>query len=205
MAILAATFAGSVRCRGFCLVTHPVWIGALLFALALGIATPPSSIAQSPAYSEFQIKAAFLVNFPKYAEWPPESFPTTNSPIIIAVLAETRVADEIEKVIGGYTFRGRGFVLHRLASGEEPGACHILFMSAAEQQHSPTLLVKLKNTSVLTVGESDDFLASGGIINLARQNQKIAMEVNLIAAGNARIKISSKLLNLAKVVEGKSN
>lgn len=162
------------------------------------------SIAEEPMPSEYQVKAAFLINFPKYVDWPAEAFAGTNSPVVLAVPGETKVAGEIQKVIAGRTVNGREIVLKRLASGEESGVCHILFISAAEQRRSPNLLAKLKDGGVLTVGESDDFLESGGIINLARRDQKIALEVNLTAAGNARIKISSKLLSVASVVKGKS-
>lgn len=154
--------------------------------------------------SEYQVKAAFLINFPKYVDWPAEAFAATNSPIVIAVLGQTKVTAEIQKIIPGRTVNGREFVLKRLASGEASGVCHILFISAAEQQHSPSLLTQLKDASVLTVGESDDFLERRGIINLARRDQKIALEVNLTAADKARIKISSKLLGVASVVKGKS-
>jgi hypothetical protein len=162
------------------------------------------SIAEEPMPSEYQVKAAFLINFPKYVEWPAEAFAATNSPIVIAAMGETKVAAEIEKIITGRTVNGREIVLKRLASHEEPGVCHILFISAAEQQHSPNLCTQLKDISVLTVGESDDFLDRGGIINLARRDQKIAVQVNLTAADKARIKISSKLLGVAGVVKGKS-
>jgi hypothetical protein len=91
-----------------------------------------------------------------------------------------------------------------VAPGEELGNCHILFISSAEQQRAPSLLAKLRDTSILTVGESDDFLERGGIINLARRDQKIALEVNLVAANTAGIQISSKLLKVASVVKGKA-
>ena len=162
------------------------------------------SIAEEPMPSEYQVKAAFLINFPKYVDWPVEAFAGTNSPVVLAVSGETKVAGEIQKVIAGRTVNGREIVLKRLTSGEESGGCHILFISAAEQRRSPNLLANLKDSSILTVGESDDFLESGGIINLARRDQKIALEVNLTAAGNARIKISSKLLSVASVVKGQS-
>ena len=168
------------------------------------IAGTSVSIAADPPASEYQVKAAFLINFPKYVDWPAGVFAGTNSPIVLAVLGETKVAEEVQKVIAGRTVNDREIVLKRLASGEESGVCHILFISAAEQQHTPNLLAKLKDTSILTVGESDDFLDQGGIINMARRNQKIALEVNLTAADKARIKISSKLLSLASVVKGKS-
>ncbi len=176
---------------------------ALLMLVAAWIAETPVSGAEEPL-PEYQVKAAFLINFPKYVDWPAEAFAETNSPIIIAVPGETKVTEEIEKVIAGRTVNGRKIVLKRLASGEEPGVCQILFISATEQQRSPNLLARLKDASVLTVGESNDFLEQGGIINLARRDQKIAMEVNLTAAEKARIKVSSKLLAVAGVVKGKS-
>jgi hypothetical protein len=172
--------------------------------MAMGwVAVTSVSIAEEPLASEHQVKAAFLVNFPKYVDWPSGAFAETKSPIVIAVLGETPVTEEIQKVIEGRTVNGRKIILKRLASGEEPGVCHILFISAVEQRHLPEVLVKLKDASVLTVGESDNFLEDGGIINLARRDQKIALEVNLIAANKAQIKISSKLLSVASLMKSK--
>jgi hypothetical protein len=176
----------------------------LLVTAAGWIAGTSASIAEEPQPSEYQVKAAFLVNFPKYVDWPTNTFAGMNSPIVIAVLGESRVVEEIQKVIAGRTVNGRQIVLKRLASGAEPGACQILFISSAEQQLSPNLLVRLKDAGILTVGESDNFLEGGGIINLVRRDQKIALEVNLTAAATARINISSKLLGVASVVKGKS-
>ena len=171
---------------------------ALLFVMLVF----PVAIAEEPLASEYQVKAAFLINFPKYVDWPAETFAASNSPIIIAVFGESKVTDEIKKIIAGRTVNGREIILKRLASGAESGGCHILFISAAEQRNSPNLLAAPQG-GVLTVGESDDFLERGGIINLTRRVQKIALEVNLTAADAARIKISSKLLGVASVVKGK--
>jgi hypothetical protein len=176
-----------------------------LFVIAAGwIVGISDSIAEEPLHSEYQVKAAFLVNFPKYVDWPSNAFATGNSPIVIAVPGETKVTEEIQKVIAGRTVNGREISLKRLASGEEPGVCHILFISATEQRYSPNLFAKFKDGGVLTVGETDNFLERGGIINLVRRDQTIALEVNLTAASNARIKISSQLLSVASVVKGKS-
>lgn len=152
---------------------------------------------------ESQIKAAFLVNFPKYVDWPAEAFVQTNSPVIIAVLGRTEVTAELRKIITGRSVNGRPLLLKPLASGEEPGSCHILFISATAPELSPDVLARLTADAVLTVGESAEFLERGGIINLARREQKIALEVNLPAAEHARIEISSKLLSVARVVKAK--
>jgi hypothetical protein len=206
MAILALNFRPSARAprprrrepglRAFVLAAIMLVAGGTLGTLAGFTAEAPPS--------EYQVKAAFLINFPKYAEWPAEAFAETNSPIVIATLGETKVTAELQKLILGRTVNGREIVLKSLATGEEPGVCHILFISAAGQQHSPGLLAKLNRTGILTVGESDAFLESGWILNLARRDQKIGLEVNLDAASSSRIKISSKLLSVANVVKGKS-
>jgi hypothetical protein len=181
---------------------HPT---SLLSAMALALMLfAAGARAQETAPSEDQVKAAFLINFPKYADWPAEAFAETNSPVVLAVDNESKVAGELQKVIAGRRVNGRRIVLKRLAAGEESGACHIRFVSAAEQRRSPNLLAKLKDTNILTVGESDDFLERGGIINLARRDQRIALEVNLAAAEKAGIKISSKLLGVARVVKGEA-
>ena len=107
------------------------------------------SAAEEQPLSEYQLKAAFLINFPKYADWPSEKFAETNSPIVIAVAGDSKVSEEVQKLIPGRTVRGRELVLKRLASGGEPAVCHILFIPAAEQEHSRNLLSKLKGGGVL--------------------------------------------------------
>jgi hypothetical protein len=179
-------------------------LGALLVLAGGWIADTTASFAQEALPSEYAVKAAFLVNFPKYVEWPAVAFAGPESPVVIAVLGETKMAEEIQTVIVGRTVNGRKIVLKRVASGQDPGACQVVFISAAEQQHSPDLLARLKSAGILTVGESGDFLDSGGIINLAHRDQKIALEVNLTAARDAGIKISAKLLGVASMVKGKS-
>jgi hypothetical protein len=176
---------------------------ALLVLAAGWIAGTPVSRAQEPVYAESQAKAAYLINFAKYVDWPAEAFAEADSPIVIAVLGDAKVAEETRKTIAGRMVNGRAMVVRQLAAGEEPGQCHILFISAAEQQRSPSLLAKAKD-GVLTVGETGDFLERGGIINLARRGQNLALEINVAAAAKARLTISSKLLAVARVVKGKA-
>ena len=190
--------------RGWCHRGLQTGLSVLILTAAGWTAGTPVSRAEEPPPSESQVKAACLINFPKYVDWPVEAFAGRNHPVVIAVLGETKVADELQKIIAGRSVNGRHLVLKRMASGEQCGVCHILFVSAKEQPHSSEVLAGLKEGAVLTVGESDDFLGSGGMINLARRDEKVALEVNLTAAGHARIKISSKLLNLARVVKGRT-
>jgi YfiR/HmsC-like len=181
-----------------------VLMGAVNFILMAGIST---ASAEDGMPADFQVKAAFLINFPKYVDWPANAFASTNSPIIVAVFGDDNVANELQNMIGsGRTIGGHPVVLKRIGKEEEISHdCHILFIGASERQQIPAIFGKIRGEKILTVGESDDFLEKDGVINLARQGKKIRLQVNLTAAGKAQLKISSRLLVAADVVKGKSN
>jgi hypothetical protein len=193
------------RCAGLGAVCR-VWllIWAVNLSLVAGISTAG---AEEEMPADFQVKAAFLVNFPKYVDWPANVFAETNSPITVAIFGDDNVANEVQNMIGsGRIIGGHPLVLKRIAREEEINHdCQILFIGAAERQRIPSILEKIRGEKILTVSESDDFLEKNGIINLARQGRKIRLQVNLTAAGNAQLKISSRLLVAADVVKGKSN
>jgi hypothetical protein len=176
----------------------------LNLVLAGGISTARAE-EQLPA--DFQVKAAFLINFPKYVDWPADVFAETNSPITVAIFGDENVANEVQHMIGaGRAIGGHPLVLKRISREEEIGRdCQIVFVAAAERPRIPSILEKIRGEKILTVSESDDFLDRDGIVNLARQGRKIRLQVNLAAAGRAQLKISSRLLVAADVVKGKPN
>ncbi|MGO8838100.1 MAG: YfiR family protein [Limisphaerales bacterium] len=183
-------------------------VGLLIGAVSLSLLTGIFSAgAEEEMPADFQVKAAFLINFPKYVDWPASAFAETNSPITIAVYGDDNVATEVQNMIGsGRMVGGHPVILKRITKDEEINRdCHILFIGASERQRIPSILEKIRGKKILTVSESDDFLAQDGIINLARQGRKIRLQVNLTAAGSAQLKISSRLLVAADVVKGKSN
>jgi hypothetical protein len=201
-----ATAGRPRRCRAGWGVVCRVWL--LIWAFNLSLATGISTAgAEEEMPADYQVKAAFLINFPKYVDWPASVFVETNSPIIVAIFGDENVANEVQNMIGsGRMISGHPVVLKRIAREEEIGRdCHILFIGAAVRQQIPSILGKIRGEKILTVSESNDFLEQDGVINLARQGRKIRLQVNLAAAGNAQLKISSRLLVAADVVKGKSN
>lgn len=193
------------HCKKVAIHRFRLWLRVMPGFLVAGFTLLGASSAVGlDAPTEEQVKAAFLVNFPKYVDWPAETFAETHSPIVIAGLGKTKVTAELEKIVAGRSINGREIVFKRLVADDESGIYHIRFISATEERRSPNLLAKLKDGGVLTAGESNDFLERGGIINLVPRDQRITLEVNLAAADQARIKISSKLLAVASVVKGKS-
>jgi hypothetical protein len=155
--------------------------------------------------SEDQVKAAFLVNFPKYVEWATNSFGATNSEIVLSVLGNRHVAEELRKMVAGKSVNGRPLaVLEAESAAHLDARCAIVFIGATEPASQP-ILGQLKQAGVLTVGESEDFLDRGGMIHLARRDRKVRLEINLEPARDARLRISSKLLSVADRVRGKAN
>jgi hypothetical protein len=152
--------------------------------------------------SEAQVKAAFLLNFPKYVDWPAEAFPETNSPIVIAIYGDDEVANEFSTMSAGRVIGGHPVQLVRLTSLEPFSNCHILFVGGGQSRKLSEALEKFHGLNVLTVGESVGFLEQGGMINLVRRDRLISLEVNLDSLRGSGLKVSSRLLSLATVKGG---
>jgi len=177
-------------------------VSRLLLTLAACVAASaaPNAHAQSPSPTEYQIKAAFLYNFAKFIEWPAEAFPNAGAPIIIGVVGEDPFGDVLDQTIQGKTVNGRPLAVRRLKGGQGLKACHIIFIGSSEKKHLSQVLEDLKGSDILTVGETDRFTQLGGIINFIMDGDKVRFEINADTVERTRLKISSKLLTLAKVV-----
>lgn len=187
------------RCRAFSLT--------LTLALALAIRGLP---AAEPAGLESDVKAAFLYNFAKFVEWPPDAFPapssptSPSSPMILCIYGEDRASAGLEASLGALTqgerMGNRPLVVRRLGDLASLRECHVLFIAAAEKGHLPDVLAALREARALTVGEGTDFLDKGGMIRLFLEQNRMRFDINLDAAEKSSLKISSKLLRLAQAV-----
>ncbi len=154
-----------------------------------------------PSMTEYQVKALFLLNFTKYVDWPTNAFAGTNAPIVIGLYGENKFGDALTKAVEGRTVSGRQIVIQPIEKNGDPGKCQVLFISDSEKNHLGEILDNIKALPVLTVGETDQFLERGGMINFVKKEGKIQLE----GARRAKLEISSKLLGVADVVKGKAN
>jgi len=145
--------------------------------------------------SEYEVKAAFLYNFAKFVEWPAPP----SSGFALCVVGDDPFGDRLEKMVGGKTLNGLPIDVRRLRIGENPRRCQVAFIGAADHE-SRAVLETLRGANVLTVGDSPNFARDGGIINFILKDNKVYFEINVDAAEQAHLKISSKLLNLAKII-----
>lgn len=153
---------------------------------------------------EYKIKAAYLLNFAKFVEWPTNRFPSATSPITVGVLGKDPFGADLDRIMAGRLIEGRKFEIIRAAEPEASLVCHIVFVSSSERRRSPQIIESLHKANVLTVGEHEQFLQQGGIIRFflhndpLRSESTVRFEINPAAAQQAGVRISSKLLHIAK-------
>jgi hypothetical protein len=173
---------------------YQLWRLALVIAALISFIT--NGLAQVKP-SEYELKAAFLFNFAKFVEWPPDAFANTNAPIIIGVLGENVFGNSLEKIINDRKVNNRSFQFRNFESPSEATNCQILFITASKKNDFAKIVTALHNASVLTVSETDGFLKAGGMINFLFEGNNVRFQISDEAAKKARLKISSKLLSLA--------
>lgn len=171
---------------------------ALIWLLCGG--THPGQTASGPA-SEYQLKAVFLFNFVQFVEWPASAHATKDSPIILGIVGQDPFGAALDDIIKGEKVNGRPLEVRRLKADDDLSACHVVFLSRSGKEDAAGLVQKLQGRPVLTVGEIEGFAGLGGVMNFVMVDRKVRFEVNPQAAAQQGMKISSKLLQLGRIVE----
>jgi hypothetical protein len=171
----------------------------LLAAALLLAALPRVVTAQEAVPLEYSVKAAFLYNFTKFVEWPASAFEQRGS-VRLCVLGENPFGKSLQSVIEGEQVQGRPITLMRIDSLDDPRLCHILFLSQSETERFPAVLAVVQGAPVLTVGEAPGILEKGVGVNFVLEEGKVRFEINQTAVEGNGLKMSSKLLRLAKRV-----
>jgi hypothetical protein len=162
--------------------------------LMVGAITPLRADAPS---REYQLKAAFIYNFAQFIEWPDKAFAKANSPIVITVLGDNPFGNVLDQVTKGKQIRGREIVVHYVKDPAAIGQTHVLFIGAPHNQNPGQILGGLNG--VLTIADTDNFTGAGGMIRFFSEENKLRFEINTKATDKAGIKVSAKLLQLAKL------
>jgi len=175
---------------------------AAIFLLACGLWAAPGALAATARTPEkdleYGLKAAFLFNFAKFVDWPPAAFEPA-APFTLCVFGDDPFGAVLDSTVAGEAVAGRPIAVRRGTRIADLKGCHILFVSRAERGRLPEVLAAVRGGNALTVGESDGFLADGGMIRFYLEANKVRFAVNLAAVERSPLKISSKLLRLARV------
>ena len=167
-------------------------MGALLAMSCAG-----ALFAEPSRPSEYEVKAAFLYNFARFAQWPPSRASERNV-FRICVLGADPFGSAFD-AISGRQAKGLDLRISRHRAISEISDCDILFVSSSEGARVREIVRSL-TAAVLTVSDTEGFAQQGGMINFVVREKKIRFQINVDAAERAGIKISSKLLRLADVI-----
>jgi hypothetical protein len=180
----------------FCFSRRAFCILQIILFSSFGLYSVQAEVSQ-----EYKVKAAFLYNLAKMVEWPEENGLLVSSGVFaMCFFGEESFGDELDS-LQGKSIQDRLIELKRGVPLESITQCHVLFISIEEQNNLADILPVLNGLPVLTVGESEYFAENGGIVNLPQVGGRIRIEINLKMAQNVGLKMSSKLLTLAKIIE----
>jgi YfiR/HmsC-like len=150
--------------------------------------------------AEVRIKAAFLYRFGDFVQWPQTAFARPDSAFVIGVLGADEIAAELEQIVADRRIQGRPVTVRKLRRGDSAAGLHMLFVGEAETKHLPELIAAIRGRAVLTVTEADEGLAAGSMINFVAADDKVRFDVALPPAERDQLKISSRLLSVARRV-----
>jgi hypothetical protein len=188
---------------------------AFVTALVGGTGGDPATDAERAA----KIKAGMVLNFVRYTEWPAESFAAEDSAIVITILGESKISKQLEETVKGQQVRGRKVEVKKVkypqpsegekTVGEEQlrefhdklRKSQVLFIGDDEDGHVESVIKEMGTSSVLTVSDLGDFAERGGMLGLVIREGRVAFNINKTKVQSTLLKVSSKLLGLAKIVE----
>jgi len=165
-----------------------------LFLASVGGVGSVNLVAQAP--DEYRVKAAFILNFARFVEWPSDSF-SEGGVLVVGIIGDNPFGGSLDQ-LNGTTINGRRIAIRRFKFGDYLRGCQILFVSSSERNRLGKILDSVKGGSVLTIGELAQFNQTGGVIKFVIQDYKVRFEISPGAAGQARLRISSKLMALSK-------
>ena len=169
-------------------------------AVAPGLAPRPSfaAPAATDASLEYAIKAADLLKFTKFIEWPADTLGAPDAAFNICIWGNNPFGEILDQVVSGEVAYGRKIAVQRLVREPAPGACQVLFVGSPEE--AGAVGRPARGSGVLTVGEGEDFARNGGMIGFVIENRRVTFDINWQAAERAGLKLSSGLLGVARSV-----
>jgi hypothetical protein len=184
--------------RRFALQVAHLVLAALLL---LADARAQSSVLPDADAAESEIKAAFICKFGNYVEWP-SGAKNAGDAFVIGALTSDAVVEQLTKAAAGRTVNGRPIVVRKLAHGDPVDDLAIVFVARTHSAALADTLASIRGRPILAITESEDALAAGSMVNFVVDDDRVRFDIALQAAEQSRLKISGRLLTLARKVTG---
>lgn len=170
-------------------------VATVLLVLPMGL------LAATPAAppNEYALKSVFLYNFCHFIDWPDSAFTSPSEPLIIGIVGEDPFGPSLQEAIAGETYHNRPIVIEHYHGPKDIKHCHLLFVGRTENSRVEAILAAVNSKSVVTVGETEDFLEHGGMIALPADRNRVRLRIKPSAMRAANLNVSSKLLRVADI------
>lgn len=183
----------------------PFWRNCLATFLALVFLSSTSAIAVDARALEYQVKGACLVKFGMFVEWPAATQNSSGkSSFVIGILGDDPFGKSFDEAVAKEKVNGRQVLVKRGRSAAELLDCQIVFISYSELERVSAALAIFSTNGVLTVSDAPTFARNGGMVGFFKEATKdgikVRFEINTEIAGQSGLKVSSKLLQVGRVV-----
>lgn len=172
----------------------------LLMTCAAALAGVVECAVAQPASNEADVKAAFVYNFLRFVDWPLSSVPRADRPLTIAIVGDGPVAEATAKLLQGRRVSVHPLLVVRVKPGEPFSEVHAVFITGADQKEAHRTLASMASAPVLTISDDAHFASRGGMIGLYVEAHRVRFEVNTDATNASGLRVSSRLLALARLV-----
>ena len=169
--------------------------------LIISVVLNGALMAQQPSAKEYEIKAVFLYNFTQFIEWPVDVFSKADAPLVIGIVGSDPFGNYLDETIQGEVVSGHPLVVRRFRDASEIDVCQILYVGTEDKSQLKQIFERSQVAHILTVGDGAGFIKQGGMIRLFAEQNKMRIRINLGPVKTADLKVSSKLLRLAEIVE----
>ena len=168
--------------------------------MAVGLACGAhSAAAQEFSAVEPQVKAAFLFNFLKFVEWPPDVL--AGGPITVCVTGSPTVADSLKAAVKQRRPQEHDVAVAQIAADGSLKGCHLVYVADAHEETARRWLANLHGSTAFSVSDCERFARLGGVANFFVQDGRLRFAINVDAARRASLHISSRMLALAEIVK----
>lgn len=174
------------------------------FLVAAFLATASSNVGATPpatALPESQVKAEFIERFTRFVDWPDSAFPSRTSSFVVCVWGSGALSEQLERIVVRRAIKARTVRVVHVGSGEQLSACHLLYVSTTEPRVVRAVSSMTRGRAILSVSDQPGFAEEGMLINLILNDDGfVRFEINREVARASGLKISAKLLRLARLV-----
>ncbi len=179
------------------------WLCGATIVLALFFSAGTDLYAQGGAYEDDKIKSVFIYNLTHFVSWPESAVSAPSANFGICLLGDDLFENVIDKVVENESVNGTPIAIKRAnaLAAFDLDTCHLLFIGEDRIDNLPAIIAQSMARSILTMGDAPGFADKGGMVNLVREKKRIKIEVNTEAVKKAGLKLNSKLLRLARIVD----